>query len=381
LIRETAMKTILLILKKEFRQLRHDRRMLPITLLPPILQLLIFGYAANLDVKNIPTVVCDMDRSAQSRDVLNSFFQSGYFRMVRAAERTADIDRSLDNGDAALALVVPRGFADDLAAGRQAVLQILVDGTESQTAAIGINAATMILAKRSRTILLERWERAAPGQKIPVSISAETRLWFNPALRSRNYFIPGVLALILMVTTMMLTSMAIVKEKEVGTLEQLIVTPIRPYQMIVGKLLPFVLIGLINISLILAVAAFWFHIPVRGSVVLLLLLSLVFMLSSLGLGLFISTISRNQQQAMMTAVFLMMPMMLLSGFVFPIENMPAVVRGISYLIPMRYYLVIVRGLFLKNVGASVLWSQTAALLVFGVGILALSVARFKKKVD
>jgi ABC-2 type transport system permease protein len=375
------MKTILLILKKEFRQLRHDRRMLPVILLPPILQLLIFGYAANLDVKNIPTVVCDMDRSAPSRDVLNAFFQSGYFWWARTAERLADIDPLLDNGDAGLALVIPRGFADDLAAGRSAALQILADGTDSQTAAIGLNAATLILAKRSRAILLERWERAAPGRTIPVSISAETRLWFNPALRSRNYFVPGVLALILMVTTMMLTSMAIVKEKEVGTLEQLNVTPIRPYQLIVGKLLPFALVGLINISLILAVAAFWFHIPVRGSVLLLLVLSLAFMLSSLGLGLFISTISRNQQQAMMTAVFFMLPMMLLSGFVFPIENMPSVIRGLSFLIPMRYYLVIVRGLFLKNVGLSVLWSQGAALLVFGLGILALSVARFRKKVD
>jgi ABC-2 type transport system permease protein len=278
-----------------------------------------------------------------------------------------------------MAIIVGRGFADNLAAGEPARVQLLVDGSESQSATIGASYASMILSGYAQRIMLERLERLKPFEIRPVSVKPEVRIWYNPELKSRNFMVPGVLGLILMVMTMMLTAMAVVREKEAGTMEQLIVTPIRPLELITGKLLPFLIIGMIDVCLVLAVATFLFRVPVRGSVFLLFGMSLVFMLTTLGLGLFISTISRTQQQAMMTTVFFMMPMMLLSGFVFPIENMPKFFQAITFVVPMRYFFVIIRGIFLKGVGIPELWDQGMALLAFGAAILILSVLRFRKK--
>jgi ABC-2 type transport system permease protein len=238
----------------------------------------------------------------------------------------------------------------------------------------------MILSGFSQKIMAVRLERLRPPGVRPVRVRPEVRVWYNPELKSRNFMVPGVLGLVLMIMTMMLTAMAVVREKEAGTMEQLIVTPIKPLELITGKLLPFLIIGLIDICLVLAVATLLFRVPLRGSVLLLFGMSLVFMMTTLGLGLFISTISRTQQQAMMTTVFFMMPMMLLSGFVFPIENMPKFFQTITFVVPMRYYFVIIRGIFLKGVGIPELWDQGFALLVFGLAILTLSVLRFRKKV-
>jgi len=375
------MRAILSILWKEFIQLRRDPKLFPVLFISPILQLLLLGYAANLDVKNIPSVICDMDRSAASRAFLDDFVNSGYFTVAARVERTEEIDARLDHGAAAIAFVVPRGFADDLAAGRQAQVQIIVDGSESQTATIGVNYATMVASRHSQKIMLDALERSRGRGLKPVLVDPELRVWYNPDLKSRNFMIPGVLGLILMITTTTLASLGVVREREAGTMEQLIVTPVRPLQLIVGKLLPFVLIGLIDAVFVLAVARLWFGVPLRGSAALLLALCLAFMLTTLGTGLFISTISRTQQQAMLTSMFFIMPQMMLSGFVFPVENMPPFFQALTTVIPLRYFLVIIRGIMLKGTGWAELWPSAAALLALGTLILGLSVSRFQKKLD
>jgi ABC-2 type transport system permease protein len=368
------------IIRKEFIQLRRDRRMFFIVFFSPVLQLFLLGYAANLDIRNIPVVFCDLDATRTSRDFIAQFPASGYFSLQSTVDRVEDVDDYIDRGKASLAVILPRGMGRKLA-GRESVrVQVVVDGAESQSAIVGLNYATMIGLKYSRQILLERLRSASPGLSVP-RVEPQVRVWYNPELRSRNFMIPGVLAMVLMIITMMLTSLGIVKEKELGTMEQLIVTPVRPHELILGKLLPFFLIGLVEIAVVVAVAVFGFGVPVKGSVWLLFGLSPTFMLTTLGLGLFISTISRNQQQAMLTAAFFIIPQIILSGFVFPIENMPRPIQWLTYVVPLRYFLVIIRGLFLKAVGLSALWDETAALLVFGLAILGLSVLRFRKKLE
>ena len=362
------MNKILQVIRKEYLQLRRDPRLLPIIFLSPIAQLFVLGYAANLDVRNIPAVVCDLDGSAASRGFLARFENSGYFHIKGSVANPQDIDRWLDHSLASIAVILPGRFGSDLEAGKTVQVQVVTDGAESQSAIIGFGYASMIVAEYSRDVLVRALSRS--GVTIPAAgLVHQTRVWYNPDLKSRNFFVPGVLSTLLMIMTMLLTSQAIVKEKETGTMEQLIVTPLRPWQLIAGKLLPFLLIGLIDIALVVIVATFWFRVPVKGSLPLLFGLSLIFMMTTLGLGLFISTISRNQQQAMMISSFFMMPQILLSGFIFPLENMPAVIQAVSVIIPMRYFLVIIRGLFLKGIGLETLWDEAAALLIFGVAIL------------
>lgn len=372
------MRTIFHIIRKEFIQLRRDPRMFPILFVAPVIQLIILGYAANLDIKNSPTVVCDMDSTRHSRDFISQFTNSGYFSLIGNVNSIKDIDSAIDRGKAAVVIVIPRGFGNKVISGETVQVQAIFDGAESQQAVICLNYATMIAVRYSRNIILGRLERFPSGVKL-AGVNPEIRVWYNPELKSRQFMVPGVVATLLMIMTMMLTSLAIVKEKEMGTMEQLIVTPVRPFELIVGKFLPFILIGFIDIILVLVIAAFWFQVPVKGSVSLLFGLGLVFMMTTLGLGLFISTISRNQQQAMITAVFFMLLMILLSGFIFPVENMPAAIQFFTYLVPMRYFLVIIRAIFLKGVGIETLWDETAAMLVFGLVILTLSVLRFRKK--
>jgi len=375
------MKPVLSMIRKEFLQLRRDPRMTWIMFATPVIQLLLLGYAANLDVRNIPAVVCDQDHSARSRDFLDGFLNSGYFTLAAEVSRTDEVDGYLDNGEASMALIIPRGFADDIVGRRKAEVLVIADGSESQSATIGINYAEMISARYAAKIGARLFERLEFQGIRRIVVQPEVRVWYNPDLKSRNFMVPGVLGLILLIMTMILTSMAVVREKETGTMEQLIVTPIHPLQIIVGKLLPFVLIGLIDTGIVLAVARWAFEVPVRGSVPLLFGLSLAFMLNTLGIGLFISTISRNQQQAMLTSVFFMIPMILLSGFVFPIENMPRLFQFVTRLVPLRYYYVIIRGIMLKASGWPELWPQAATLLGLGLAVLGLSIARFHKKLD
>ena len=375
------MKVMRSILWKEFVQLRRDPKLFPVIFISPILQLILLGYAANLDIKNIPAVVCDLDRSAASREFIGRFVNSGYFSVEAEVERMAEIDRYLDHGEAAMAFLIPRGFGDNLAGRREASVQIIADGSESQSASIGVNYAALVALTFTQKIVFEAIERAGGSGLSPVLVKPELRVWYNPELKSRNFMVPGVLGLILMIMTTTLASLGIVREREAGTMEQLIVTPIRPYELIAGKLLPFVLIGLVDTAFVISVARGWFGIPIRGSIALLVLLCLAFMLNTLGIGLFVSTISRTQQQAMLTSLFFIMPQIVLSGFVFPIENMPKFFQIITTVIPSRYFFVIIRGIMLKGAGWPELWPQAGALLGLGTVILTLSIFRFRKKLD
>ena len=373
------MKTVLHIIRKEFIQFKQDRKMFAISFVAPVFQLLVLGYAANLDVSDIPVVVCDMDHSRSGRDLVTRFTSTGYFRVVDYVERLQDIDGYIDDGHALMALVIPRGFEKNLGSGRPAPVQLIADGSETTSGGIALSYASVIMSQFSQNIILESLSRRGVTS-LPPRVNAEFRVWYNPELKSRNFMVPGVLGLLLMVMTTILTSLAIVKEKELGTLEQLIVTPIRPYQLIVGKIAPYMMIGIIDVVLVVGVATFFFALPLKGGFWLLFVLCLIFLMTTLGLGLFVSTVSRTQQQAMMTAIFfIMMPMIFFSGFVFPIENMPRFIQYVSYAMPLRYFFVIVRGLFLKGIGISTLWPQAVALLVFGAAILSLSVLRFRKR--
>jgi ABC-2 type transport system permease protein len=306
---------------------------------------------------------------------------SGYFTEAARVDSPEPIDRYLEHGRAAVALVVPRGFADRLAGGESARLQLIADGSESNVAIAALNYASVITGRQAEAVLRERLVRAGLDVR-QAQVQAQPRVWYNPELKSRNFMVPGILAELLLLMTMILTSLAIVKEKENGTLEQLIVTPLKPFELVLGKLLPFALIGLVDIVLVLLVALLLFGIRVQGSLLLVFGLSGVFLLTTLGLGLLISTVSRSQQQAMMTAVFfVMLPMIMLSGFVFPIENMPAPVRLLTYLMPLRYYFVIIRGLFLKGSGLAQLWDETLILAGFGAAILGLASLRFRKRLE
>ncbi len=369
---------ILALLKKEFGQLFKDKKLLPIVFIAPVLQLTFMGYAASLDVKNISMVLCDLDKTRESREFVEKFTNSGYFTLEYSTEDYNSIQRFLDEHKAMMALVIPRKFGDAILRKESAKIQVILDGSEGSAAAITMGYVNQIVGKYSSEILAE-----LVGNTGSIGgVNAQVRTWFNPSLKSRNFMVPGVLVMILLITTMNLTSMAIVKEKEIGTLEQIMVTPITPTELILGKLIPFTIIGVVNVCVVLFVMAFGFGIPIKGSVPLLFGLTGLFLLTTLGLGLFVSTISRTQQQAMMTAQFLvLMPMMYLSGFTFPIENMPPFLQFLSLGIPMRYYLVIVRSLILKGVGISSLWFEAGMLLFMGITILIASVLRFRKKLD
>jgi ABC-2 type transport system permease protein len=369
------MRALRAMLVKELRQLRRDKRMLPIVFIAPILQLLLLGYAANLDVEHVALLVLDADRSPASRALATAFDQTETFDIVAWAQSPQEISERIDRERARLALVIPARFAADLGAGRRPAVQLIADGANSTVAAVALSQAAEIVRRFSAGAA------GGPGGAGPNPVvEVRERIWYNPQLETRRFMVPGILALLLMVMTTLLTSLAVVKEKESGTLEQLNVSPLSPRQIIAGTLVPFVLIGIVDVVLVLAVTPLLFGLFPRGSILLLFLLTLLFLLSTLGLGLLVSTVSRTQQQAMMVSVFfVMIPMFFLSGFAFPIESMPAVIRYLSYLLPLRYYFVIIRGIFLKASGLPELWDEALALLLFGLGILALSVARFRKR--
>ena len=375
----TSVRVILGIIRKEFFQIRQDRRMMAVSIIAPLMQVLLLGYAATTDVKNADMVVCDLDRTADSREFVRSFTQSGYFLDAYHVDRASDVDALFETGKVSVALLVERGFGDRLLAKEPACVQMILDGSDANSSSILLGYASQIVSQYAQAVTAKYTTRGP----VPLqSVIPEPRVWFNPDLQSKNYMVPGVVALVLMIITMTLTSLGIVREKEIGTLEQLMVTPIKPYQLIAGKLVPFVVLGAIEVSIVLSIARFWFDVPMRGSLLVLFGLSGLFILTTLGLGLFISTIAKTQQQAMLIAqFFFFMPFTFLSGFAFPIANMPEVIQYLTYLIPLRYFLEIVRGVFLKGIGLHELWPQSLALFVMGVSILFLSVTRFRKKLE
>jgi ABC-2 type transport system permease protein len=355
--------------------------------------LTMLGYAATTDVRDVPIVIADGDRSSSSRELVRRFDASRSFTVIDTVTTVSGIDRYLERGTAWLALSIPSGYGADVQAGRLTVVQVVADGTDSNSTTKALGYATALIGAYARELLELRGSAGvtvgaaiAPAEPTfnasPGGIDARIRVWFNPQLESRFFMIPGVLALVLLIVTTNLAAMAVVREKEIGTLEQLNVTPLRRWELIAGKLLPYGLIGMLDILLVIAVAVFWFEVPLRGSVWLLLAMSLLYVLCTLALGLLVSTVSDTQQQAMMTATFFfLMPMIYLSGFMTPIENMPQAIQWITYLIPLRYFLVIVRGIFLKGVGLGVLWPQAAALGAWGLVVISLAVVRSRKTLD
>jgi len=370
------------LMRKEFRQTLRDPRAKRLVFVAPVIQLLLFGYAVNTDVRNAKTFVVDHDHTAVSRELLATFAASGYFRIVAYGERPAEIVNALDHGTAIVGLEIPLGFAADLAAGRQAKVQVLVDGTSSNTATVAQGYATLIIQRfgieRGGTGRRGDGGTGARGGGETAGVDFRARAWYNPNLSSRVYNVPGVIGTIMMMMGLLLTSLAVVREREIGTLEQLMVSPLSPAELILGKTLPVVAIAFIQLTLITSVALLWFHIPLRGSFVLLIGASLLYILSGLGLGLFISTVSNTQQEAFMSMFFIFMPFIILSGFMYPVENMPVAFRYLSLLNPIRHYLVVVRGIFLKGAGFAILWPQILALAVMGTAILLFATTRFRK---
>lgn len=369
---------ILTMLRKEFIQVFRDPRMRMVIFGVPVLQCLVFGYAVTMDVRHVRLVVLDRDGTPASRALIARYTGSDYFDAIAYTDDEARASRLIDAADASAILQIDAGFSADLAAGRSAAVQLIVDGSDSNTARLVLNYSSAIATTHSNAVLVERALRQT-GRLLPVgAVDLRPRVWFNEDLESRNYFVPGIMAVLVMLVTLMLTGMAIVREKEVGTIEQIMVTPIQPVEFILGKCAPFVVIGFIDVLLVTAVGVFWFDIPIRGSLLLLLGSTALYLMSTLGIGLFISTVSSTQQQAMMTTFFFFFPAMLLSGFIYPIANMPAVIQWLTFLNPLRYFLIIIRGVFLKGIGADLLWPQMAALFVIGLCVLTFAVKRFHK---
>jgi len=358
---------------KEFIQVFRDRRMKAIIFVVPLIQLMIFGYAVTMDVNNIPTAVYDLDKSYESRELLRRLESSGYFDILYFVESPEAIKELLDKGKVITAIQMDRGFSADIKKGIKTEVQVLLDGTDSNTATIAMNYASRVVAKYAADIGRKHLSSS------PALLDVRTRAWYNPDLKSRNYNVPGVIALMIMLICILLTSMAIVREREIGTMEQLMVTPIKPVEFILGKTIPFALIGFFDMFLVAVVGLSWFNIPIRGSIPLLTLSTAIYLLSVLGIGLFISTISKTQQQALMATFLFFAPAVLLSGFMFPIENMPEIIQYGTYLNPLRYFLVILRGIFLKGNGINILWPQMAALLALGTTVITISSLRFKKR--
>ncbi len=364
-------------LVKEFLQIRRDPRMMGMILLMPIVQALVFGYAVTTDVRNVKLAIQDRDHSVESRELASRFIGSGYFEEVARPATDAEARHAIDSGEAKAILRFEPGFGAALRRGDEAPVQIILDGTDSNTAGLVLGYAGKIVAAMNRAVLVRIADRA--GRAIDTDpVPLRSRAWFNANLESRNFYVPGVVALIVTLVTLMLTSMAVVREKEIGTMEQIVVTPITRVEFILGKTLPFAIIALVNVLLVTGIAVLWFRVPIRGSILLLLGATLVFLTSTIGIGLFISTASGTQQQAMMSAFFFYFPAVLLSGFMFPIANMPEPVQWLTLVNPLRYYLVIIRGIFLKGVGPGVLWTQMAALALLGAASLTLATRRFRK---
>jgi ABC-2 type transport system permease protein len=374
------MRRVALLVRKELIELRGDPRLFGIVIMAPIIQLCMLGYAATTDVQHVPIVVADADRSAASREIISRFGASPHFEIIDVVTATDEIDPYLENGRAWMAVTIPAGYGDGIGRGRPQLVQVIADGSDANSTNVALGYAANLIGGYARELAGQPTAGETGGPSGAARIDAQVRVWFNPSLESRDFMIPGVLALLLLAVTTNLSAMAIVRERELGTLEQLNVTPLRRWELIVGKLLPYALVGMVDVCLVLGIAVFWFEVPLRGSVVLLFALSAVYLLTTLGLGLFISTISSTQQQAMMTATFFFLtPMIFLSGFIFPIENMPAVIQPFTYLIPLRYFLEILRAIFLKGVGLETLWPQALALMAWGLAMLGLAMARSSKR--
>jgi ABC-2 type transport system permease protein len=363
--------------RKEFIQLFRDRTVRSIIVLTPLLQLLIFGYVVNYDIKNIRVSLNDEAQTRESRLLLNSLTAGKIFALSSIPAGVNDMEKLFLEGKTDIGIRIPPDFSERIRSGKTANIQVLADGSMSNIAAVRISYLNAVIDRFNARMIHEHYRRDLSYGRI----DARIRTWYNPNTDSQKFFVPGMVAFIVMLISMLLTSIAIIREKEVGTMEQLIVTPIKPLELVIGKTIPYTAIALGQTIVILPLAIFWFDIPLAGSILDLFLAVCLFLLSTLGIGLFISTVSKTQQQAMMTTFFFLMPFFMLSGFVFPISNMPIIVQWLTYLNPLRYILTIIRGIFLKGVGIGVLWEQYVALAVLGLIVFIGAIKRFHKRLE
>jgi drug efflux transport system permease protein len=369
------------LIRKEFIQIRRDTRTLVLVLIIPIMQLFLLGYAATNDVRNVPLAVYDQDRGPEARALLDAYRAADYFRVTYDVGSEAELGDLIDNGKARAGLIIPPGYSDNIQGGQPAEVVFVLDGSDPTVASTALSAAQLIGQSHSTQILESRLARRGQAAVIQPPIEVSTTVWYNPDLISAHFMIPGVIGMILFALTSILTASAIVRERERGTIEQLIVTPIRPWELMVGKLLPYVILALLNALEVLAIGHFWFGVPIRGSLWLITGASLLFLLSSLGIGLLASTIANTQQEAMLTVWMMLLPSIFLAGFFFPLEAMPKILQYISYIFPLRYYLVIIRSLMLKGVGIAAFQYEVIALAIFGIVIMTLAALRFRKRLD
>jgi len=363
--------------RKEFIQLFRDKNNRPILIIAPLVQLLVFGYVVTTDIRNITVGFLDQSCTKESRMLIDAFDANKTFNIIYYTDKPKDLEQKLLKRKIDLAIKVGPDFSERIRKRETANIQILADGSMSNMAAVRIAYTSLVLDDLNQKFIKELY----PFRMEYGKVDARIRTWFNPNLYSRNFFVPGIVAFLVMILTLLFTSMAIIKEKEAGTMEQLIVTPVKPYELILGKTIPYIIIALAQMVAVTIFAVLWFRIPLVGSIPLLFFATCIFLLSTLGIGLFISTISSTQQQAMMTCFFFILPFFMLSGFVFPIANMPQVVQWLTYLNPLMYFLIIIRGIFLKGVGLEVLWPQFMSLMVLGLIVFTGAVRRFRKRLD
>lgn len=368
------------IVLKEIIQIRRDRRMFGLVLMMPVVELFIFGYVVATDIDNIAMAVCDYSHSAESRAYAQELERSGYFKIRAECGGVGEVDRLLDRGRVRVALVIPPDFAERLRRGGPAQVMAAVDGSNSNTAMIAVSYLEQITLGHAVDIIVPGGGGEALSRLQAPLLTAEPRVWFNPELRTVKFMVPGIICVLLMESLVIMTAIAIVKEKERGTIEQILVSPIRRYEFILGKAIPFIFLGYINVAVVILVGTFWFDVAISGSIVLLFALTGLFILTSLGMGLVASALANTQQQASMAGQFIILPNMFFSGFMFPIASMPPLVQKLTYLIPLRYYITIVRGIFLKGVGMAELWDEAVILLVYGIVILALATSQFRKQI-
>ena len=376
-----AITRILSIIRKEFIQISRDPRTLAITFIMPIMQLILLGYAATNDVGNIPLTVLDQSKSQQSRALLDAFRATDYFTLVREASSEKELALLIDGGQAKTGLIIPPDYADKVARGQTVPVAFIIDGSDPAVAGGALSAATLLGQTQSVKLRVQQLSRQASGGSLASPVDMRSQVWYNPDMVSAYFMIPGLIGMILQTMTTLLTAVAIVRERERGTMEQLIVTPIRSWELLVGKLVPYVVIAFGDALEVLVIGTLWFHVPVRGNIGVLLGLAGLFVMTTLSIGLFISTIARTQQEAMLTTFMTLLPTIFLSGFFFPVAAMPRELQWISAVIPLRYFLIIVRSILLKGVGVQLLWSETAVLAVMGIVMMAVASSRFRKRLD
>jgi len=372
---------LMALMRKEFTQILRDPRTLALAILMPIIQLFLLGYAATSDVRNLPLAVLDRDRSPASRALLDAYRAADYFNLAYDVDSEDELRDLVDRGQVGVGLIIPHGYGAEIATGGKSTIAFVIDGSDPSVASTALSAGQLIAQDYATDIQIQRFESLGISVPAGLPIEVRTQVWYNPDMQDSYFMVPGVAGMVLFFVTSILTASAIVRERERGTIEQLIVTPIRPWELMVGKLLPYSILALLNTLEVLLIGALWFGVPIRGSLILIFVLSALFLMTSLAIGLLASTVAKTQQEAMLTVMITMLPSIFLSGFFFPISAMPKVLQWISYVIPLRYYLTIIRSLLLKGVGVVELQNEIIALFIFGTILMALATFRFRKRLD